>query len=98
MIANLRRRTLLGIVALAAMGSACSRSTSEPGVDFTSPSSDQTASQAPQGPPAPSAPAGLSSSEAAKVLDFKAPKVGGGQVSGNDYLGKDLAAWVWAPW
>ncbi len=83
---------------MSVIGSACSGPKSEPGVDFASPSSDKSASQVPQGPPAPSAPPGLSSSEAAKVLDFKAPKVGGGQVNGNDYLGSDLAAWVWAPW
>lgn len=84
---------------LSVIGSACAGSKSEPGVDFTSPSSGTPASQAPQEPPAPSSSGtALSSSEAAKVLDFKAPKVGGGLVNGNDYLGKDVAAWVWAPW
>ena len=100
MIVNWRRQIPLSLVALSVIGSACAGSGPEPSVDFASPSSDRTVTQEPQGPPAPatSAAAGLSSSEAAKVLDFKAPKLGGGQVSGNDYLGKDVAAWVWAPW
>lgn len=99
MIANPRRRILLSLVVLSVIGSGCAGSKSEPGVDFASPSSD-TIPSLPQTPPAPnsSAATSLSSSEAAKMLDFKAPKVGGGQVSGNDYLGKDVAAWIWAPW
>lgn len=34
----------------------------------------------------------------AAVLDFSAPAVGGGQVVGADYAGRDLALWFWAPW
>lgn len=34
----------------------------------------------------------------AEVLDFSAPKLGGGTVEGTDYAGKDTAIWFWAPW
>ena len=33
-----------------------------------------------------------------EVLDFSAPRLGGGAVAGSDYVGKDLAIWFWAPW
>lgn len=32
------------------------------------------------------------------ILDFKAPKLGGGQVVGNEFANKDVAIWFWAPW
>jgi len=32
------------------------------------------------------------------LLDFRAPKLGGGLVNGNDFAGQDLALWFWAPW
>ena len=33
-----------------------------------------------------------------ELLDFAAPKLGGGQVVGNEFAGKDVAIWFWAPW
>jgi hypothetical protein len=36
--------------------------------------------------------------EAAKVLRFEAPRLGGGVLRGADYAGKDVAIWFWAPW
>jgi ABC-type glycerol-3-phosphate transport system substrate-binding protein len=33
-----------------------------------------------------------------KVLDFTAPKLGGGQVVGSELVGQDLAIFFWAPW
>jgi hypothetical protein len=33
-----------------------------------------------------------------EVLDFTAPRLGGGTVEGADYAGKDTAIWFWAPW
>jgi hypothetical protein len=36
--------------------------------------------------------------EAAKVLRFEAPRLGGGVLRGTDYAGKDVAIWFWAPW
>ncbi|MGI8427403.1 MAG: hypothetical protein ACR2FO_08690 [Actinomycetota bacterium] len=32
------------------------------------------------------------------LLDFQAPKLGGGVVNGADFAGQDLALWFWAPW
>jgi hypothetical protein len=32
------------------------------------------------------------------VLRFSAPKLGGGSVEGEDYSGRDVAFWFWAPW
>lgn len=33
-----------------------------------------------------------------ELLDFTAPKLGGGQVVGSEFVGKDVAIWFWAPW
>lgn len=32
------------------------------------------------------------------LLDFTAPTVDGGQISGGDLAGRPLAVWFWAPW
>jgi hypothetical protein len=32
------------------------------------------------------------------VLRFSAPKLGGGSIEGEDYSGRDVALWFWAPW
>ena len=36
--------------------------------------------------------------EGDEILDFTAPKLGGGQVVGSEFAGKDVALWFWAPW
>jgi hypothetical protein len=51
------------------------------------------ASTGSQGSPPPPA-----SSDAAELLDFTAPLVGGGTVQGAELAGRDLAIWFWAPW
>jgi hypothetical protein len=33
-----------------------------------------------------------------EILDFSAPRLGGGTIEGSDYAGHDLAIWFWAPW
>ena len=33
-----------------------------------------------------------------EILEFTAPKLGGGQVEGSEFQGSDLAIWFWAPW
>lgn len=33
-----------------------------------------------------------------KLLNFTAPKLGGGQVVGSELAGKDVAMFFWAPW
>lgn len=47
-----------------------------------------------ESPPAPDPEASLGSG----LLDFTAPKLGGGKVVGSEYAGKDVALWFWAPW
>jgi hypothetical protein len=37
-------------------------------------------------------------SPASRVLAFTASKLGGGQVTGSEFQGTDLAIWFWAPW
>jgi hypothetical protein len=46
--------------------------------------------------PAPAAATAATSTP--KVLDFTAPKLGGGQVVGSELVGRDLAIFFWAPW
>lgn len=37
-------------------------------------------------------------SVAGSILDFTAPRLGGGEVRGEEFAGKQLAIWFWAPW
>jgi hypothetical protein len=51
------------------------------------------------GTAAPSASSATPSvTDAAEILDFTAPRLGGGELRGADYLGHDLALWFWAPY
>jgi hypothetical protein len=57
------------------------------------------------GPPAPPVTASRATqapTEAAgalpEILNFSAPRLGGGTIEGADYRGQDLALWFWAPW
>jgi len=34
----------------------------------------------------------------AEVLRFSAPRLDGGTIEGEDYSGRDVAFWFWAPW
>jgi hypothetical protein len=79
----MRTRVLLVLGLLAMV--ACSNTSSGPAY----PSSPVTA------PPATAAAGPRSIPE---VLDFTAPQLGGGILSGADYSGKDVAIWFWAPW
>lgn len=36
--------------------------------------------------------------DVADVLRFSAPRLGGGSIEGEDYSGRDVAFWFWAPW
>jgi ABC-type glycerol-3-phosphate transport system substrate-binding protein len=61
----------------------CAGGERSPGsVTFTSPSSEA------NGKPAAES----------KILQFEAPKLGGGQIDGGDLKGRDVAIWFWAPW
>jgi hypothetical protein len=33
-----------------------------------------------------------------EVLRFSAPRLSGGTVEGEDFAGRDVAIWFWAPW
>ena len=41
---------------------------------------------------------GATETTGAALLDFEAQAVGGGDVHGADYAGRDLIVWFWAPW
>ena len=45
-----------------------------------------------------SATAGTDPVEVPEFLDFVAPDVRGGQVTGAELAGQDLVIWFWAPW
>ncbi len=34
----------------------------------------------------------------AEILRFSAPRLGGGTVEREDFAGRDVAFWFWAPW
>lgn len=36
--------------------------------------------------------------EVPEILEFAAPRLGGGQVQGAELAGRDVALWFWAPW
>jgi hypothetical protein len=44
------------------------------------------------------APAEAAAAPETDPLDFVAPDVRGGQVTGADLAGQDLVIWFWAPW
>lgn len=48
----------------------------------------------PDGPAAPGQPA----TGPAGILNFTAPKLGGGKLVGSEFAGQNLAVWFWAPW
>ncbi|MGH2725059.1 MAG: hypothetical protein ACRDI0_12545 [Actinomycetota bacterium] len=82
--------TVLLVVALGAAG--CS--SGSPGAADRSAGAGR-----PKAPKAVEATEGHQPSEATvpDVLDFTAPAVGGGNVSGAEFAGRDVAMWFWAP-
>ncbi|HWC72028.1 MAG TPA: hypothetical protein VG993_12785 [Actinomycetota bacterium] len=65
------------------------------------------AGRSPSGSPASPAPSSASEVAATpeqedgptpEVLRFSAPRLGGGTIEGEDYSGRDVALWFWAPW
>ena len=91
----LLRRSVATAFALGAVG--CSASGTDP--------DPPPATRAPTSPAITQAPAspgrndgGGSDAGVAEVLRFSAPRLGGGQVEGEDYSGRDTAFWFWAPW
>ncbi|MDH5314211.1 MAG: hypothetical protein OEW66_10320 [Actinomycetota bacterium] len=41
---------------------------------------------------------GSNAGSTAEVLGFSAPRLGGGTIEGQDFSGRDVAFWFWAPW
>jgi hypothetical protein len=63
----------------------------------------RSASRSPASPAPSSAPEVTASPEkddgpTPEVLRFSAPRLGGGTIEGEDYSGRDVALWFWAPW
>ena len=68
--------------------SACSSEPSEPRLaDASTPAPVATTPTVDRSIPAASA-----------VLRFTAPRLGGGTIEGEDFAGRDVAFWFWAPW
>ena len=54
---------------------------------------------APTSPPAAATGStGEAPTETPDILRFKAPRLSGGVLHGEDYAGTDVALWFWAPW
>lgn len=48
--------------------------------------------------PPETAPTRAPATNGARTLAFTAPEARGGTVNGQDFVGKDVAVWLWAPW
>ena len=48
--------------------------------------------------PVQPSPAATGAAPTPKLLNFTAPRLGGGQVVGSELVGKDVAMFFWAPW
>lgn len=90
---------LAGMAALALLATSCATEppeTADPRPAPTSPAAE------PAGPPVPPeedpVEADPDTAPVPRELRFVAPKLGGGQVRGAEYAGRDVAIWFWAPW
>ena len=80
---------LTGLVCAALLASACSSEPSEPhAADPSTPTPVTTTAPTPD----------RSTPAATAVLRFTAPRLGGGTIDGEDFAGRDVAFWFWAPW
>jgi hypothetical protein len=79
---------LIGLPAVLVLLASCATSPTgeQPDATSTEDSADQ------------SSPAATEAAPALKLLDFSAPRLGGGQVVGSELAGKDVAMFFWAPW
>jgi hypothetical protein len=83
---------LLALVAAACAGDQGDRAPRMPAAPVTATPSEQAGS--PQGDQGTTEDA----SPAPRELRFTAPALGGGQVRGREFAGRDLVIWFWAPW
>ena len=80
---------LLGLLCFAVLAPACSSEPTElPAADRPTPAADAAT------PPA----SDRSTPAVTGVLRFTAPRLGGGTIAGEDFAGRDVAFWFWAPW
>ncbi len=80
------------VVVLALTGAACTG-----GGEATGASPTRAPTSAPAGDMSPGGPGGPATA-VPDVLDFTAPRLGGGTIDGAQYAGAPLAIWFWAPW
>ena len=95
-------RRLACVVALLLVATACSSGGGGTGVEDTSQPQPPLGTTSPprgesQGPDGQGGD-GDASPLTPEVLRFSAPELGGGTVDGQDYSGRDVAIWSWAPW
>ena len=77
--------------ALAFVAGACSAS----GNETASPAPPRSSARSSAAVPVDATPA---DGDVAEVLRFSAPRLGGGTIEGEDFSGRDVAFWFWAPW
>ena len=88
------RSAFAAVVALVLLAAACS---SRVAPDETTGASGP-AVQPSNGPPDEGGSGNGRADSPAEVLRFSAPRLGGGTVEGEDFAGRDVAFWFWAPW
>lgn len=95
-----RCAAVAGIAAMALLAASCAagpEETAQPGPTPVSPTTDP--SPEPTGPPEVESPEPEPEETVApRELRFTAPRLGGGEIRGVEYAGRDVAIWFWAPW
>jgi hypothetical protein len=83
---------LAGLLALSGLLASCTAAPDP--VETTAAPAVTTPAQVPAQP----TPAATGAAPTPKLLNFTAPRLGGGQVVGSELVGKDVAMFFWAPW
>jgi hypothetical protein len=95
-------RRLACVIALLLVAAGCSSGSGGTGVEDSSRSPTPVGTTAPPRgeSPGPDGQGGDAGADrpTPEVLRFSAPELGGGTVDGQDYSGRDVAIWFWAPW
>jgi hypothetical protein len=90
----MRKRTTfagIAIALVAVVGAACSTGEDDAGGPTVGATTAEPGSS-------PTAGDGERPPKTAEVLRFSAPELGGGTIEGEDFSGRDVAFWFWAPW
>ncbi len=85
---------LLGLLCFTVLAAACSSEPTEPAATEPAATDRSTPAADAATPPA----SDRSTPAATAVLRFTAPRLGGGTIEGEDFAGRDVAFWFWAPW